>query len=124
MGCGTMASHPNCLSECDSIGGSCHCGPLAIKKRVFNECVGGAFTLKFNNWHKCSTRNSCARKCAMNYIQMHGAACVGKSDINQMTCEEQARVYKGGATGCNDAEARQFARTVNQCCGKTFIDIS
>ena len=59
----------------------------------------------------------------MNYITRYGPDCVGHNDINRMSCEEQARIYKGGKAGCKGPKAQQFANSVLQCCGKPSVYI-
>ena len=118
-GCGVVTGDGGtCETGCKSIGTSCHCGAYGITSQMFDVCKSGSLKLPQTKFKKCHSAVKCSTKCVMNYISENGATCVGKTDIATMTCDEQARIYKGGAAGCNGVEAQQFADTVRQCCGK------
>ena len=123
QGCGKVAADGRCGTGgggCKKVGGECRCGVYGVTSGMYSVCKTGPFKIWQSRFKKCSAATNCAVKCVMNYISENGATCVGKTDIATMTCDEQARIYKGGATGCNSVEAQQFADTVRQCCGKIY----
>ena len=122
-GCGEVTGDGTCGSGCKTSGNTCRCGSLAITENMFNICQKGPEQIKLAKWRKCSANVECSLNCVMNYITRNGADCVGHGDINRMSCEEQARIYKGGKAGCKGAKAQQFANSVLECCGKSSVYI-